>query len=69
MLQEYRFYSEHLNGRDHLRELGGDGRKILERILKEIRSEDVDWVRLIQDRVQCLAVMNTVMILRVQQKR
>jgi len=52
-------------GRDHLKDLGVDGRIILECILKNVVSEGVDWIDLLQDRDKWRAVVETVMNLRV----
>jgi hypothetical protein len=41
-----------LNGRDYKAERGLHGRKTLKRILKIMGWEDLDWIRLAQDKVQ-----------------
>jgi hypothetical protein len=51
-----------MNGRDHSKDLGVDG-KIMTR--REIEWKGVDWIHLAQDRDQRRAVVNTVMNLRV----
>jgi hypothetical protein len=60
------FQLENLQGRNHLRDLGTDGQKILLNwILKEKQSEDVEWIHMAQNRVQWQVLANTVMNLSV----
>jgi hypothetical protein len=54
---------ETVKRRNHLEELGVDGRIILKQIL--IGCDDVDWILLTQVRVQWRAVLNTVIKFRV----
>jgi hypothetical protein len=54
-----------LMGRDHLEDLGVDGRIVLEWILGRMLWEVVDWMHPTQDRDQWQAVVYTVMNLRV----
>jgi len=56
-------HSENLKVRDHSGDLGIERRIILERILREMWCEDVDWIHLAQDRDQWLVLVNTVMSL------
>jgi hypothetical protein len=49
-------------GRDHLKDLGVDGRIILNLIFKKLHGE---WIDLAQNRDRWLAVVNEVMNLRV----
>jgi hypothetical protein len=56
--------SEYLKKIDDLKDIGMDGNIIL-KYFKEIVCEIVDWVKLVQDRVQWRALENTVMDLRV----
>jgi hypothetical protein len=51
---------ENLKGRDHMEDLGVDGRIILEWIL----GVGVDWIHLAQDRDQWQTLVNTVISLR-----
>jgi hypothetical protein len=55
----------YLKGRDQLKDLGVDERKILEWLLKEIGSKCVEWIRLAQDSDQWRTPVNTVMNVRV----
>jgi hypothetical protein len=48
--------SENLNGKYHFGDMNVDGRIILKWILKK---HDVNWINLIQDRVQLLVLANT----------
>jgi hypothetical protein len=57
----YEIFVEKLEGKNHSDDLGVDGRIILEWIL----GWDVEWMHLAQDRNQWLAVVNTIMNLRV----
>jgi hypothetical protein len=52
-------------GRHCLSDKGGEGRKILKQIYKEIGCEGVDWIKLAQDRLQWQALVNMVMKLQV----
>jgi hypothetical protein len=45
-------------GRDHLEDLGVDG-KTIRLDLRQIRWEGVDWMYLAQDRNQCRVLLNT----------
>jgi hypothetical protein len=56
---------ENLKGRDHLEDIGVDGKIILEMDLREIGWEGVDWIHLVQERDQWRASVSTVMNLRV----
>jgi hypothetical protein len=55
--------AEELRGTDHLKDVGDDGRIILEWVLK-ICWEIINWIHLAHDRDQWQAVVNTVMNLR-----
>jgi len=55
------FWVENLKGRDHLEDLGVDGRIILEWLLGR---EDVDWIRLALHRSQWRAIVTTVLKLQ-----
>jgi hypothetical protein len=59
-----KFSSENLMGRDHLEELGIDGKIILEWILGKCGG-NVDWIHLAQNRDQWQAVVDTIMNLQV----
>jgi hypothetical protein len=59
---------ENLKRRDHLEELGLDGRIILKWMFREICCEGVDWMRMVQDRQKWRAVVNAVMEIRFTQK-
>jgi hypothetical protein len=48
-------HSENLKVRDHSGDLGIERRIILERILREMWCEDVDWIHLARDRGQLRA--------------
>jgi hypothetical protein len=50
-----KFWSENLNGRDHLEHVGVDRRIILEWVL------DVNWIHVDQVRVQWWSLVNTIM--------
>jgi hypothetical protein len=50
--------------KDHLEDIGIDGKIILEWILEKVW-KGVDWMHLNQDRDQCLAVVNRVMNIRI----
>jgi hypothetical protein len=49
-----------LIGRYHLVDLGMDGMIILKWILNKWGFEGMDWVLVVQDRVQCLGLINIV---------
>jgi hypothetical protein len=49
-----------MKGRDNLGDMGVDGKIILKCILNKL-GEDVDWIHLIQNRVQWRALGNIVM--------
>jgi hypothetical protein len=61
------FWLENLKGRDHSEDLGIDGDNIRMDV-REIGWKGVDWLHLDQDRDQWLAVMNTIMNVRVPYK-
>jgi hypothetical protein len=56
------FWLEKLNERDHLEDLGVDGKIILE--WTDGNTVDVDWIHLAQNRGQWQAVVCTVMNIR-----
>jgi len=55
-----KFWSEDLKGRDLSEDLGVDGRIILRTDVREIGSEGVDWIHLVQGRDQWRDLVNTV---------
>jgi hypothetical protein len=57
---------ENLKGRDHMEDLGVDGRITL--YLREIGLKGVNWIHLAQDRDQCRDLVNIVMNLRIPRK-
>jgi hypothetical protein len=59
------FCSENLKGRDHMEGLSVDGNIILDFDLREVQSEGVDWMHLVQDRVQRWVPLNVVTNFRV----
>jgi hypothetical protein len=63
-----KFWSESLEGRDHVKDEGIDGMMILEYIrmnLTERGGEGVDWIHLTQDRDQWQALVKMVVNLQV----
>jgi hypothetical protein len=58
-----RNWSENLNEKDHLEELGVDGNKIL-KFISKMCGERVKWIHLAQNRVQCRDLVNVVMNFR-----
>ena len=54
-----------LRKRDHMEDLGEDGRIILKKYLKDMGWEGVDWTDLAQGRDKWSAFVNTVMNLQV----
>jgi hypothetical protein len=61
----YKVLWEDLMERDHLEDLGLDGRIILKWVLQEVGEGGLEWNCLGQDRVRWRAVVNAVMNLRV----
>jgi hypothetical protein len=57
---------ENLKGRDHMEDLGVDGRITL--YLREIGLKGVNWSHLAQDRDPCRDLVNIVMNLRIPRK-
>jgi hypothetical protein len=55
------FWWGNLKGRDHLENLGVNGRMILKRILKKTVWYDVDWIDLAQDKDNWWTLVNAVM--------
>ena len=58
------FWWEDLRERDHLEDLGVDGRIILKRIFKKWDEEGMDWIDVAEDRDKCRALVKTVMNLQ-----
>jgi hypothetical protein len=58
------FHMEIIKGRDHLDDLGVDGRITLNKMyLREIGCEHVDWINVAQDKVQWCVFVNTLITL------
>jgi len=57
------YWEDKFKGRDHLGDLGIDGRMILEWIIREWGI--LKWMHLVQDRDQLWALVNMVMHLRI----
>jgi len=60
-----RFWWGNLRERDHLGDLGVDGRIILGQIFRKLDVGGMDWIELAQDRDRWRALVNAVMNLRV----
>jgi hypothetical protein len=58
------FFLENLKGRDHLKDVGIDGKNIRMDV-----TEDIKWMHLAQDRDQGRAAVNTELNLRVLKRR
>jgi hypothetical protein len=59
MRDSYKILVENLKGREHLGDLGADGRIYSIRMdLQEIGWDSVDWTRLSEDREQWRALVN-----------
>jgi 7,8-dihydro-6-hydroxymethylpterin-pyrophosphokinase len=58
------FWLQNLKGRDHLEDIGADGRMYL----REIGCESPDWTSLAWDKEEWRALVNTVMNIRVSLK-
>jgi hypothetical protein len=54
-----KFWALNLKGRDHVGDLGVDGRVIFN--WRGIGFENMDWIELAQDKDQCAVIVNTVM--------
>jgi hypothetical protein len=50
MCNASQFLSENLNTKDHLEDLGVDGRIMLQWILKPTECEGMDWIHLAKDK-------------------
>jgi len=61
-----KFWLENLKRRDHLEELGVDGRIILEWILKKQGIKMLGWIHLAPDKYQWWAFLNMIMNLWVR---
>jgi hypothetical protein len=60
-----RFWWGNLRKRDHLEDLGVDGRIILRCIIRKWEVGDMGWIDLTEDRDRWWALVNAVMNLRV----
>ena len=60
-----RFWWGNLRERDHLGDLGVDGRIILGQIFRKLDVGGMDWIELAQDRDRWRALVNAVMNFRV----
>jgi hypothetical protein len=60
-----KFWAENLKGRDHSEDLGVKWEDNIKIDFREMGWKGVDWVHLAQDRDQWLALVNTVINLRV----
>jgi hypothetical protein len=65
MRSAYNVYVEKPGGKNHLEDLGVDGKIISEWILKEVVWEDADWMHMAQDRDKWRALVNNIMIFAV----
>jgi hypothetical protein len=61
----YNFWWLNLRERDHMADIGLDGRIILRCIFTEWECGDTDWIDLAQDRDSWWALVNTLMSIRV----
>jgi hypothetical protein len=61
---EYKVLVGRPEGRDHLEDMGRDGRAISKWIFKKYDG-DMDWIDLAQDRDRCRALVNAIVNLRV----
>jgi len=55
------FWLGNFRERDHLEDLGVDGRIILSWIIQEVGCEGTEWIHLAQDRDRWRALINAVM--------
>jgi hypothetical protein len=65
MRNAYKVWLKSLKGRDHLEDLGVDGKVVLKLIIMDIGLEDLHWIHLAQDKDKRIALVNTVISLRV----